>query len=125
MRAHHGAVEHHPLEIAVGGELVHQPLPDAFLLPAGEPLVDAVPRAELGRKHPPRRPGAGHPEHRLDEQAGRRLLFDVEAGMLLETRPHAPPRLVRQPSVRHLRSSPPQPISEAYQRYLILNVNRT
>jgi hypothetical protein len=38
VRAHHGAVEHHPLEIAVGGELVHQPLPDAFLLPAGEPL---------------------------------------------------------------------------------------
>jgi hypothetical protein len=38
VRAHHGAVERQPLEIAVGGELLHQPLPDAFLLPAGEPL---------------------------------------------------------------------------------------
>ncbi len=95
MRAHHGAVEHHPLEIAVGGELVHQPLPDAFLLPAREPLVDAVPRAELGGQHSPRRPGARHPEHRLDEPSGRRFLFDVEAGMLLETRPDAPPRVIR------------------------------
>jgi len=38
VRAHHGAVEHRPVEIAVGGEAVHQHLPDALLLPTGEPL---------------------------------------------------------------------------------------
>ena len=48
--------------------------PDTLLLPAREPPVHAVPAADLMRHQPPRAARPRHPEHRLDEAAGRRLL---------------------------------------------------
>jgi len=47
MGAHHRAIDHDPFKISVGGKMVEQGFPDALLLPACEPLVDAVPIPDL------------------------------------------------------------------------------
>jgi hypothetical protein len=78
--SHHGAVEHDPLEIGVGRQMIGQRLPDALLLPAREPLVETVPAAERVRHQPPRATRPRHPQNRLDEAAGRHLPTDIDPG---------------------------------------------
>ena len=53
MGPHHGAVEHQPLVIGVGRQMIHQRLPDALLLPAREPLVELfqLPNASGTSRH--------------------------------------------------------------------------
>jgi hypothetical protein len=53
--------------------------------------------AEFGGQQPPPRTGVGHPEHRLEKQARRRLLDDVAARMLFPARPDPPPLVARWP----------------------------
>jgi putative transposase len=65
--AHHGALQHQPLEVALGRQRSISICQTPFSCPSregGETFVDAVPRAELGRQQSPRRTGAAHPHGR-------------------------------------------------------------
>lgn len=123
MGAHDGAVEHQPLDVAVGRQAVHQHLPDALFLPANEVLVDAVPRTEFKRQKSPHRRDRRRPEHHLDERPGRRLLLGINVGTSLKRNPNPPQLLARKPyadyPLRHL----PAYTSVGSQNDLILNVN--
>jgi hypothetical protein len=127
--AHDGAVEHQPLDVAIGRQPVHQHLPDALLLPqfrreGGEAFVDAVPRAEFVGQQPPRRPGTRHPEHRLEKPAHWRLMADIDAGMLFQAGPEPLPLVVREPRTNHRVELPADFRSAGSRRDLIQNVNR-
>jgi hypothetical protein len=56
--------------------LVHS-LPDATVAPPGEPFVDGVPVAILGRQQSPLRSGAIHPQHALDKPLAFRRVANV------------------------------------------------
>jgi hypothetical protein len=105
--AHDGAVQRQPPEAGDGrrrSSISVRSISHA----AGQALVVAVPRAELGRQHPRWWPGAVHPTIHLERQAGWHLLNDVHAGMTLQARPAAFPLVVGKPNTGHCM----QPVGE-------------
>ena len=63
-----GGVDEDVFEIGIVRQSLESPLPHAFLRPAPEARVDAVPFAELKRQITPGRPGSRDPQDRFDEQ---------------------------------------------------------
>ena len=63
-----GGVDEDVFEIGIIRQGLENPFPDAFLRPAPEARVDAVPFAELARQITPGRPGSRNPQDCFDEQ---------------------------------------------------------
>ena len=69
MGADRAAIQKNMFHVRVVGELLGHPLPDTFLTPPEEALVDAVPLPIAFREEPPRGAAAGHPKDALQEAA--------------------------------------------------------
>ena len=69
MRTNHSAINNEMFHVRVVDEVLMHSLPDALHLPAGEPLVDAVPSAILGWEQSPLGARPGDPQDTFDKAA--------------------------------------------------------
>lgn len=68
MGAHGRAVDEHRAKLRIGAHVLQQSIPAFGACPAAKPHEGGVPVAQFGGQVAPRRPGARHPQHCLDEQ---------------------------------------------------------
>jgi hypothetical protein len=83
MSPHNGAVDDQVFQVRVIGEVMMHSFPDAFLAPAGKPLVDGVPVAIGLGQQSPGGAAAGHPEDSFNEAPtlGRVANVDIWTGL--------------------------------------------
>ena len=101
MRPHHGGIDHHALQVRVVRDLLEEPCPDAQLVPPGEALVDAVPRAILGGEQAPLRAATGHPAASSQEPLLPRAVLRVNLCLLLQQPVHARDLRLAQEALQH------------------------
>jgi hypothetical protein len=101
MNTHDRPVDADFLDVGIAGQGVADALPHATLLPACEPLVDAVPGPERLRQVAPGRSRAGHPPHRLDEHTFVRRRASVLSGLARQQVRETLPLIVTPIQTRH------------------------
>ena len=79
MRAHNRAVEQEPFAVGFVGTGFKQRLPNAFIAPAREAFVNAIPVAIFFRQQPPLCTAAGDPKHGFDKAPTFGFIADIDA----------------------------------------------
>jgi hypothetical protein len=94
MSPHYGAVNNEMFQIGVLDKMMMHSFPDAFITPAGKPLVDAVPFTILLGQQSPLSATAGHPEHAFHQAPTVGFLADVHLWTIPQELEDFPPLFI-------------------------------
>ena len=95
MGPYHRAVDNDIFHIGVLGKMVMHPFPDAFITPAGKPLVDAVPVAVAFGQQSPLGAATGDPENPFHKPAAVRFLAHIHVRAGTQELKDFPPLVIR------------------------------